>query len=47
MLISMRLLVVMVAVFALVAWDLSSNGGRGLSRIEAFGSDILEQLDPR
>lgn len=43
----MRLLVVMIAVFALVAWDLSSNGGSGLAAIEAFGREVLEHLQLR
>jgi hypothetical protein len=41
---TMRPLVVMVAIFALVAWDLTHNGGSGLSTIESWAKDFLEQI---
>ncbi len=40
----MRLAAIMVVVFALVAWDLSNNGGNGIAAVEGWANDIVGEL---
>ncbi len=40
----MRLVAIMVIVFALVAWDLSHDGGNGIATVEGWASDFVGEL---
>ena len=40
----MRLVAIMVIVFALVAWDLSQNGGTGIATVEGWATDFVGEL---